>query len=111
MRRLIRFRAIDRHIFEDIKKRKKTVETRAASERYQKIKVGDVLIFRCGSDSFEKKVRKVTHFKSAEALFKKHSFKDVRPDLTTKAEAIKAYGSFPGYIEKIRKFGIVAFEL
>jgi ASC-1-like (ASCH) protein len=43
-----------RYIFDAIKKGKKKVETRAGTEKYQKIVAGDILVFSCGKDSFEK---------------------------------------------------------
>lgn len=110
-RRLIRFRTVDKHIFEDIRRGKKKIETRAASERYKKVVSGDTLIFRCGDKKLERKVKEVKFFKTPAGLFGHFSFKLIRPDLKTEKEAIEAYNSFPGYREKIKKFGIVAFKL
>lgn len=52
----LRFRAANKDIFLDIKSGKKTVETRAATVKYQDIKDGDLIILVCGKDRFEKTV-------------------------------------------------------
>jgi ASC-1-like (ASCH) protein len=44
-------------------------------------------------------------------MFKIIPFKKIMPSTDTPAEARKIYHSYPGYKEKIKKFGLVAFEL
>ena len=56
----LRFRAIDKKNFEELRSGIKAVETRAASVKYQPIKKGDVLIFTCGKDRFSKTITKRT---------------------------------------------------
>ena len=51
----LRFRKTDKGIFNDIKHGLKTIETRAATDRFRPIKAGDILIFVCGKERFEKK--------------------------------------------------------
>lgn len=105
------FRQIDRDKFEALRRGQKKIETRAASIKYQKILPGDVLVFKCGQEKFEKIVKKVSVFKDVASLFSKYKWKDIMPLANSKAEAEAAYDSFPGYKEKIKKFGLVAFEL
>lgn len=107
----LRFREVDKKTFEQIKNREKTVETRAATEKYRNIKQGDTLLCVCGSKKLEKVVKKTTVFKSIPELLKHHDIKSIMPDISTVEEATKQYYSFPGYREKIEKFGIAAFEL
>ncbi len=107
---VLRFRAVNLDTFFDIKRGIKTVETRAATPRYRKIKVGDMLVFVCGRERFKKKVTKVKLFKSITALFKFYPWKTVMTRGKTRAEAVAKYHSFPGYDEKIKEFGLVAFE-
>src|SRR3989344_2722430 len=103
----LRFRAIDKKNFEELRSGIKAVETRAASVKYQPIKKGDVLIFTCGKDRFSKTITKRTHFKSIDAMLKKIPFRKITPDLKSKEEAKKRYFSYPHYEEKIKEFGIL----
>lgn len=111
MLRVVRFRAVDRTIFEFIRSKQKTVETRAGSVKYQGIAKGDTLAFVCGKERFERKVKNVYYAKNAKGLLKKYSIKSIRPDLKTEKEFIQSYDAFPGYREKIEQFGILAFEV
>jgi ASC-1-like (ASCH) protein len=107
----LRFRSVNKKIFDAIRAGKKKVETRAATVRYRKIKKGDTLIFSCGKLRFEKKVKNAKVYKNIPALLKKYSFKTINPFVKSASELEKMYYSFPGYREKIKKFGIIALEL
>lgn len=107
----LKFRAVNRDIFLDIKSGKKSVETRAATERYQNIKAGDVIVLVCGKERFSKKVKKARIFKNIKALLKTYPIKKIMPGMTTERELRKAYYSYPDYKEKIQKHGIIALEL
>lgn len=107
----LRFRAVNKDTFNAIKNGKKKIETRAGSPKYFYIQAGDVLVFVCGKDKFEKKVKKVRKFKSIKALNKVYKPKQINPKTTTMGESEKMYYSFPGYKEKIKKYGLVAMEL
>ena len=65
---ILRFRAINKDIFKAIRNGKKKVETRAATERYRNIKIGDTIKLICGKYSFEMKVKKVKIYKTITAL-------------------------------------------
>ncbi|MDD2646535.1 MAG: hypothetical protein PHV78_01370 [Patescibacteria group bacterium] len=108
---LLRFRAVDRDIFEEIKKGVKKIETRAATVRYQGIAVGDNVILSCGSQKIKKIVFKIEKFKSIDALLKKYKPATINPRLHTKKEALAMWHSFPGYEEKIKKHGLIAIHL
>jgi ASC-1-like (ASCH) protein len=108
---LVRFRAINRDTFTAIRRGVKTVETRAATVKYRNIQVGDVLVFVCGKDRFEKKIQRVRFFKSIIGLFRAIPIHKVLPKAMSLADAQKIYFSFPGYKEKIKKSGLVALEL
>ncbi len=107
----LKFRATNKSIFLDIKSGKKSVETRAASERYRDIKAGDVVVLVCGKERFEKKIKKARIFKSIKALLKTYPIKKIMPQFSTEKEIRDSYYSYPGYKEKIKKFGLVALEL
>jgi ASC-1-like (ASCH) protein len=107
----LRFRTVDKKNFYELRRGIKSVETRAASTKYQPIEKGDTLIFVCGKDKFSKIITKKSHFKSIDAMFRKIPFKKIMPDLRLKEEARNRYYSYPNYREKIQEFGILAFEL
>ena len=108
---ILRFRVINKDIFEAIKNGKKKVETRAATERYRNIKAGDTVKLICAKDTFEMKVKKATIFKSIAAILKKYKLEIINPKTHTAKEAHDMWYSFPGYKEKIRKYGLIALEL
>ena len=111
MKYTLRFRAINKDIFLDIKSGKKTVETRAGTERYSNIKSGDKIILVCGKERLEKHVKKAKTFKSIESLIRTYPIKKIMPDISSEKELENAYYSYPNYKEKIKKFGLVALEL
>lgn len=107
----LRFREINRGIFDAIRDGRKKVETRAATVRYQKTEKGDRVMLVCGKDVFEKKVVDVQIFKSIDTLLKKYKVRQINPNVKTEEELRKLYYSFPGYREKIKRYGLVAIEL
>ena len=107
----LRFRQVDRKNFEELRSGEKAVETRAASVKYQNIAVGDILTFVCGKEKFSKVIKKKEHYQSIDAMLKKIPFKKINPDVKSVADLKKMYFSYPGYDEKIKEFGIFAFEL
>lgn len=107
----LKFRAVNRDIFNAIKKGKKKVETRAATEKYRKIRTGDILKLICGKERFTKSVKKVVVVPSITALLKKYRPQEVNPVCKNAKEIRRVYYSFPDYKEKIKKFGIIALEL
>ncbi len=107
----LRFRAVDKKNFDQIKDGSKAVETRAATVKYGPIEVGDMLIFSCDGEKFSKKILKKEHYKSIDDMVKKIPFQKIMPDVGSVAEMKKIYASYSGYEEKIREFGIFAFYL
>jgi len=108
---LLKIRKVDKKFFEIIKSGEKTIETRAATDKFHLIKTGDVLKFVCGRDILEKRVLKVYQFKSIDDLAKSLDLKKIMPLAAGLGEAKKIWYSFPNYKEKIKKHGLVAFEL
>jgi len=105
----LRFREVNRDIFDAIRDGRKKVETRAATVRYQKAKKGDRVILVCGKDIFEKHIAGVYIFKSIDDLLQKYKVREINPNVETEEELRKLYYSFPGYREKIKKHGLVAY--
>ncbi len=97
--------------FGAIKSRIKKVETRAATDKYRKIKTGDSLVFVCGKNKFERAVKSVKVFSNIDAMLKKYKIKEIMPNKKSRKELEEAYYSYPDYKEKIEKVGLVAWIL
>lgn len=108
---ILSFRAENKNIFEAIRNGEKLIETRAGGGKYEGIKDGDYLIFSCEGKKFEREIIKVTKFKTISALVKKYPVKSINPMVKNVLELTKMYESFPGYKERIKRDGILAFEL
>lgn len=107
----LRFRAVDKKNFDEVKNGSKPIETRAATIKYQPIEVGDTLLFVCGKERLSKKIIKKHHFSSIDAMIEKIPYKEIMPSVKSVEEMKKAYSSYSGYDEKIKELGIFAFEL
>lgn len=108
---IVRIRHADRLFFKFLKDSIKTIETRAATPKYQKIQEGDFLIFVCDKNKLKKKVKKVYFFKTIDELFKKFDFKKIMPHISSEEATKEIWYSFSNYKEKISKSGIIAFVL
>lgn len=108
---LLRFRVVNKNIFEAIKRGKKKVETRAASPKFLNIKAGDEITLVCGKEKFKKQIKKVRKFSSVKDLLGTYKPQEINPKTTNLEESEKVYYSFPGYKQKIKKYGLIALEL
>jgi ASC-1-like (ASCH) protein len=108
---ILQFRATDKNNFLEIKKGLKTVETRAATERYRKIQKGDVLVIVCGKNRLEKKIKRVRIFASLGAMIKVIPYKKIMPSVASVVAMRKVYYGYPGYREKLKKYGVIAFDI
>lgn len=108
---VLKFRVINRNIFEAIKNGRKKIETRVATKKYRNIKAGDTIILVCGNKRIKKKVKKIELFKSITAILKKYKPAAINPKIHTADEAKTMWYSFPGYKEKIKKCGLVVMLL
>jgi ASC-1-like (ASCH) protein len=107
----LRFRRINKDIFDAIRSGKKKVETRAATVKYRDIQTGDKLAFVCGKERFEKTIKRATIFKTIPAMLRVYRVPDIAPNLSTVKELRDLYYGFPGYREKIKEYGLIALEL
>lgn len=106
----LRFRAVDRDIFDAIRSGKKNVETRAATPKYAHMKKGEMLRFVCGAKKFEKRITRVAKFRTITGLLRHYKPEQINPKAHSKKEIEAMYVGFPGYREKLKKHGLVAFE-
>ncbi len=107
----LRFRAVDKDNFDEVKIGAKSVETRAATVKYQPIEAGDTLTFVCGEERLVKKITKRFHWPSIDAMVKEVDHKKVMPSVESVAEMKKIYASYPGYEQKIKEHGLLGFVL
>ena len=107
----MRFRAVDKKNFDEVRHGLKIVETRAATPRYAAIEKGDVLVFVCGKERLEKKIKKVRQFGTISMMLRSISPSKIMPSAPSLKEMEKIYWSYSGYKEKIKKFGLVAFYI
>lgn len=107
----LRFCAVNEDIFHAIQRGIKKVETRAVTERYRDFVTGEAIQFVCGKQHFKRTIRCVKFFKTIAALAEHYSVRQIHPRCKTISELRRVYYSFHGYREKIKKYGLVAFEL
>lgn len=109
----VRFRAVDKERFEEVRSGRKKYETRAATVKYIPMSEGDTVTFVCGKESFKKTVLRKYHFKTIAAMLKKLPLKRIMPDssIRTIADVKARYATYPDYPEKIKEFGLLALEL
>ncbi len=107
----LRFRAVDKDNFDEVKSGIKSIETRAGTTKYQPIKVGDTLTFVCGQERFVKKISKRFQWPDIDSMAREINFKKVMPSIESVAEMKKVYASYPDYEQKTRDHGLLGFEL
>lgn len=108
---ILRFNKKNYQTFDQIRKGSKKVETRAASPKYQSVKKGDILVLTCAGEKLEKIVKKTLHIKSIPTLYKRYKITAINPHITSTKEAYEIFYKYPGYREKIKEFGLMAFEI
>lgn len=108
---MIRFREVNRDIFQAIVDDRKKVETRAATPKYTHIKAGDSIMLICGKEKTVKHIKKATHFQTIEDILKNYTPEEINPNVSTAEEIRSMWYSFPGYEQKINQYGLVAWEL
>ena len=111
---VLRIRAADARIFEALAGGQKAVETRAgsaSSRSYTHVAPGDTILFLCGSRRLRRQVGRVAIYPSVEALIAHEDFRRIAPWLATAADLDALYASFPGYPQRIARYGLVAMEL
>jgi ASC-1-like (ASCH) protein len=108
---ILRFRVVDRDNFLEIKNGLKVVETRAATPKYREVKVGDMLVIVCGKERLERKVKRVLTFTSIGSMVKRIPYKKIMPSIKSLSDLRQVYYGYPGYREKLKKYGVIAFDI
>jgi len=113
---VLRMRAVDRSIFMAVKNGTKSLETRALNDpkrarSYSGITKGDSVVFVCGKKRVRMRVGRVARYRSVAGLLRTEPYRRIAPWTTSRKEAAAMYDTFPGYRERIKKFGIICFEV
>ena len=116
----------DLEMYELIRDNKKKIDSRAPDpskpeKSYQSIAPGDIIIFRVSNRNTLELIEKYPplkfvvkynkHYDSAEELLLKDGLDNIFPNVNSIEEALEIYYSFPGYTERIEKYGICAIGL
>jgi ASC-1-like (ASCH) protein len=108
---ILKFNIADKKNFLEIKGGLKVIETRAATPKYREVKKGDVLIVMCGRQRLEKKVKRVRMFRSIGAMVKVIPRQEIMPSIKSMTEMREAYYGYTNYREKLKKYGVIAFDI
>jgi ASC-1-like (ASCH) protein len=108
---ILKFNVVDKNNFLEIKDGLKVVETRAATPKYCEVKKGDTLVIVCGKNRLEKKVKRVRIFKSIGAMVKVIPRQKIMPSVESMPEMRQIYYGYPNYREKLKKYGVIAFDI
>ena len=101
----------DRNVFDDIVQGRKIIETRAATPKYQSVRVGDWFTFVCGPDSVSKSIAGIAWYENIDDLYEHVSVEKVLPSAGSIEAAKRIHLGFPGYQDKLATYGVMAFEL
>jgi len=108
---VLRIRGVDKIVLDSIKDGTKTIETRAGTDKFRRIKTGDILVLICQGERLEKQVKKIKHFKGINEMLKSIDYKKIMPWVDSEEQAKQVWYSFSNYKEEIKQFGLVAFWL
>lgn len=113
---VLRMRVVDRAIFLAVTNGTKTLETRALNDptrtrSYSGITRGDSVVFMCGKKRARMRVGRVARYRSVAGLLRAEPYRRIAPWVVSRKEAAAMYDTFPGYRERIKKFGIICFEV
>lgn len=107
----LEFREVNRDLFEAIRDGRKKIETRAGGKGYEKIRPGDAVELACGGDSFSRRIAGIKRFPDIVALLSEYDPKEINPACSSAKEIEEIYSSFPGYKERLEKYGLLVFRL
>ena len=111
--------------YEDIASGKKKVEGRVPdfdnpAKDYRSMEPGDVLIFYAVNPDLSPitdlpecrfRVSFINHYNSIEEMLALEGRTNLLPGTSSDEDAAKTYTSFPGYVERIKKYGVYALGL
>lgn len=95
--------------FSQLSSCKKTVEWRSG-KNFEYYKIGDVITFINWNKQISKKIANIIKYSSLEEYIENEWLENILPWIKTKEDAVRIYEWIPGYKEKIKKYGIIAFK-
>ena len=100
--------------YDNVKEGYKIYEIRPNDDKRQQMKIGDTIVIYNNDDdssSYQVVITDKHYFKDFKDAIEGSELKKLLPNVNTVNEAIELYESFPNYIEKSEKYGIVRFTL
>ena len=77
----------------------------------QSIKASETIDFYNQHNSVRVLVTNVTRFQSFHDMLSREGVRAVLPDYNKVTDGVRLFQSFPGYTEKEKKFGVLAFHI
>lgn len=103
--------SLRREFVEQIRSGTKTYEGRVWSGPFRNYREGMRLCWFSGESEILTKIISVNRFDSFEQMVTEIGYKKLLPRSRSEADAIGEYHKIPGYTEKARQYGVVAFQV
>ncbi|RJQ17022.1 hypothetical protein C4573_03100 [Candidatus Woesearchaeota archaeon] len=110
--------------YDAISSGEKTIEGRVSdpekpSKNYKTMSIGDIGVFRAVDEHYKLlnmsalrfSIDAIRHYGTVEAMLECEGLQNVLPGVPSIADGVAVYHAFPGYLERIQKFGIYAIEI
>lgn len=94
-----------------IRSGRKSVEGRVSTPQLASLKVNDIIKLECGRDFVNVKVVEVMRFPSFRQMLDSCGLDKCLPGCPSVKAGVAIYHGFPGYEEKARRHGVVAFRV
>ena len=104
-------RDVDEDAFRALRDGSKNIEVRAGGPKYDGITVGDIAVFTFGDERLERRVLWVQNVGSLDELLDAYSVQSLTPWLDSKEEYVRRMNGFPGYPERIARYGLIVIAL
>lgn len=97
--------------FQLIQSKRKRVEGRLFTEKYQSLRPGDVVEFCSENKSLLARVRGLKTYPTFAAMLQEEGIQECLPGAHTLEEAVGIYHSFSNYKEQELKIGVIAIQI
>jgi ASC-1-like (ASCH) protein len=108
---------LTKEMYELVESGEKTMEGRVSEpsnpkKNYLLMNIGDTIIFECLETKRRTKTKVVykKHYKNVEECLNEQGLEKMLPGVNSIEEGINLYNNFPGYKERIKRFGIYAIS-
>lgn len=99
--------------FSYVKFGKKTIECRVYDDKRRKFNLGDSILFTNlnGDNGFVKKITGLRLFSNLDTAIRQAKLKYLLPGFKTYKQGINYYQTIPGYLDKLKIYGIILIYL